>query len=60
MYALLQTCGSRAAAERNAIKLRAFYTDTHYSSHNPCTCVDLLLRELTDPEERKRILLQTK
>lgn len=60
MYALLQTCGSRADAERNAVKLRASYSDTHYSSHNPCTCVDLLLRELTDPEERKRILHQTK
>ena len=49
-YNLLRQYGSEDLAKRYAQKLREFYTDTNYDSHNPCTMVDLLVEELEHPE----------
>lgn len=56
MHSILAEYGNREQAIKYAEKLRNTYQDTDYSSHNPCTHVDRLIREITDPEERKKIL----
>ena len=56
MHSILAEHGDQGQAIKNAEKLRNTYQDTDYSSHNPCTRVDLLIKEITDPEERKKIL----
>jgi len=53
---LLAEHGDQGQAIKNAEKLRNSYQDTDYSSHNPCTHVDRLIKEITDPEVRKEIL----
>lgn len=56
MHSILAEHGNQEQAIKNAERLRNNYQDTDYSSHNPCTHVDRLIREITDPEERKKIL----
>ena len=56
MHSILAEHGDQRQAIKYAEKLRNTYQDTDYSSHNPCTHVDRLIREITDPEERKKIL----
>lgn len=58
MHSILAEYGNQEQAIKNAEKLRNSYQDTdyNYSSHNPCTHVDRLIKEITDPEERKKIL----
>lgn len=56
MHSILAEYGNREQAIKNAERLRNNYQDTDYSRHNPCTHVDRLIREITDPEERKKIL----
>ena len=56
MHSILAEHGNQGQAIKYAEKLRNTYQDTDYSSHNPCTHVDRLIREITDPEERKKIL----
>ena len=56
MHSILAEHGDQRQAIKNAEKLRNTYRDTNYSSHNPCTHVDRLIKEITDPEERKKIL----
>lgn len=58
MHSILAEHGDQGQAIKNAEKLRNTYQDTDYSRHNPCTHVDRLIREITDPEERKKILLE--
>ena len=58
MHSILAEYGNREQAIKNAERLRNNYQDTDYSRHNPCTHVDRLIREITDPEERKKILLE--
>ena len=56
MHSILAEHGNQGQAIKNAEKLRNTYQGTNYSSHNPCTHVDRLIKEITDPEERKKIL----
>lgn len=56
MHTILAEHGDQCQAIKYAEKLRNTYQDTDYSSHNPCTHVDRLIREIIDPEERKKIL----
>lgn len=56
MYRILSEIGDQSQAIKFAQKLRDSYTDENYDSHNPCTRVDMLVKVLTDPEERKKIL----
>lgn len=58
MHSILAEHGNQGQAIKNAERLRNNYQDTDYSRHNPCTHVDRLIREITDPEERKKILLE--
>lgn len=46
MYGILQKFGSEDAAKMRAQKLRLQYRDKDYSSHNPCTSVDILVGKL--------------
>ena len=56
MHSILAEHGDQGQAIKNAEKLRNSYRDTNYCSHNPCTHVDRLIKEITDPEVRKEIL----
>ena len=56
MHSILAEHGNQGQAIKNAEKLRNTYQGTNYSSHNPCTHVDRLIKEITDPEECKKIL----
>lgn len=51
LYSLLQQYGSEINAIHHAIKLRATYNTQKYSTHNPCTSVDLLIAELRNPQQ---------
>lgn len=49
----------RRQAIRNAENLRAYWQKSGTADcgqHNPCTQVDLLVQELTDPEKRKELI----
>ena len=46
MYDILKQYGSEDAAKLRAQKLRLQYQDKDYSSHNPCTTVDILVGKL--------------
>ena len=46
MYDILKQYGSEDMAKLRAQKLRLQYQDTDYSSHNPCTTVDILVGKL--------------
>ena len=48
MYALLQTYGNEQQAIKWAKNLESLFTDTNYSSHNPCTKVYELIEQLND------------
>jgi len=56
MYTILSQHGDQDQAIECARKLRGNYTDENFAKHNPCTRVDELVKVLTDPEERKKIL----
>lgn len=56
MYTILSQHGDQDQAIKHARKLRGNYTDKNFAKHNPCTRVDELVKVLTDPEERKKIL----
>ena len=56
MHSILAEHGDQGQAIKNAEKLRNSYRDTNYSSHNPCTHVDRLIKEITDRKEREKIL----
>jgi len=52
MYDLLQKHGNEEFAINNARKLRNSYAaDTDYAAHKPCTTVDQLVNELSNPED---------
>lgn len=55
MHTILAEHGDQGKAMKNAESLRNTYQDTNYSNHNPCTHVDRLIKEITDPEVRKKI-----
>ena len=55
MHSILAEHGDQGQAIKNAEKLRNSYQDTNYSSHNPCTHVDRLIKEITDPDMREEI-----
>jgi len=55
MHSILAEHGDQGQAMKNAESLRNTYQDTNYSNHNPCTHVDRLIKEITDPEVRKKI-----
>ena len=46
MYDILRQYGSEDTAKLRAQKLRLQYQDKDYSSHNPCTTVDILVGKL--------------
>ena len=46
MYNLLSEFGNQKFAISNAEKLESLYTDKRYSTHNPCTKVHILIKEL--------------
>lgn len=46
MYDILKQYGSEDMAKLRAQKLRLQYQDMDYSSHNPCTTVDILVGKL--------------
>ena len=46
MYDILKQYGNEDAAKLRAQKLRSQYHDKDYSSHNPCTTVDILVDKL--------------
>lgn len=46
MYEILKQYGSEDTAKLRAQKLRLGYRDKDYSSHNPCTTVDILVDKL--------------
>lgn len=56
MYRTLSQCGDQGQAIKRAGRLRDNYTDKDFAKHNPCTRVDELVKELTDPDKRKEIL----
>ena len=56
MYTTLSQHGDQDQANKRARMLRGNYTDKNFAKHNPCTRVDMLVKVLTDPEERKKIL----
>ena len=56
IHSILAEHGDQGQAIKNAEKLRNSYRDTNYSSHNPCTHVDELIKEITDRKEREKIL----
>ena len=58
MHSILAELGNQSQAIKNAERLENNYQDTDYSRHNPCTYVYKLIKEITDPEERKKILLE--
>ncbi len=60
MYGILSESGDQSQAIKFAQKLRDSYTDENYASHNPCTRVDMLVKELTDPDRRKEILKRSR
>lgn len=60
MYKILSEHGDQNQAIKSAQKLRGSYTDEDYASHNPCTRVDMLVKELTDPDKRKEILRRSR
>jgi len=49
MYEILQEFGSEELAILHSKRLREKYTNEKFSEHNPCTNIDLLVRELRDP-----------
>ena len=60
MHAILAEYGNREQAIKNAERLQEMYQDTDYSSRNPCTHVDELIKAITDPEQRKKILKKSR
>lgn len=48
-YSVLQKFGDRKLAESYADKLISLYTDEKHSTHNPCTHVHKLIKELLNP-----------
>ena len=51
-YNVLQQLGNEKNAKKYAAKLRkAFIKDQDYKTHKPCTKVDLLVKELEEPEK---------
>lgn len=50
-YRLIQTYGREDLAKRFAVQLRKLYRGVNYATHKPCTMVDLLVRELEEPEK---------
>ncbi len=52
VYKMLTTIGNEDLAKRYAERLRSFFEDDEdYKEHKPCTTVDLLVRELENPEK---------
>lgn len=60
MYGILSESGDQSQAIKWAQKLRDRYMDEDYASRNPCTQVDMLVKELTDPDKRKEILKRSR
>lgn len=51
IYSLLQKIGDEPQAKLRAAKLRSMFYDTKdYNCHKPCTCIDVLVDELENPE----------
>lgn len=50
-YVLLKSIGNEDNAKKFAKRLRKQYSGTDYSTHKPCTMVDLLVEELEYPEK---------
>lgn len=60
MYARLAQHGDQNLAIAQAEKLRELHMGIDYASHNPCTRVDMLVKELTDPDKREEILKRSR
>ena len=50
-FRLMQTYGREELAKRSAIRLRKLHSGTDYATHKPCTMVDMLVKELEEPEK---------
>ncbi len=50
-YRLMQTYGREDLAKRSAVRLRKLFHGSDYASHKPCTMVDMLVKELEEPEK---------
>ncbi len=50
-YRLMQTYGREDLAKRFAVQLRKLYHGVNYATHKPCTLVDMLVKELEEPEK---------
>jgi|GEM_PF-353073 hypothetical protein len=55
MHSILTMYGKREQAIKNAERLQKKYLDTDWSSHNPCTYMDKLIKAITDPDMREEI-----
>lgn len=52
IYALLREIGDQNQAKLRAKKLRSMFAEVYdYKNHKPCTCVDILVDELENPEK---------
>ncbi len=51
IYHLLQRYGQENLAKRYAEKLRKMHRGNDYATHKPCTMVDVLVKELEEPEK---------
>ena len=60
MYDRLAQHGDQNLAIAQAEKLRELHMGMDYASHNPCTRVDMLVKELTDPDKREEILKRSR
>lgn len=62
MYAILSKHGDQIQALVRAEKLRKKHKknkqENKYSSHTPCTHVDLLIKKITDTDARRKLLLK--
>lgn len=52
MFSILHKFGNQEMAIKNSIKLNELYADQHFSDHNPCTKVHLLITELIELTEK--------
>jgi hypothetical protein len=51
VYKMLTTIGDEDFAKQCAVRLRSFFEgDADYKKHKPCTTIDLLVKELENPE----------
>ena len=50
-FSILKTYGNQEQAIARAKRLKQNYNNQQHATHNPCTCVHLLIEELLNPIE---------